>query len=81
MAPLAPEEIPTFAAMNAAGDFHRPFGVPGQPAEGEREAGGEGDDSGAVAVEVHGGHLGFYGVQLSRNSSRHKLSVSTCVST
>ena len=26
-------------------------------------------------------HLGFNGVQLSRNSLRHKLSVSTCVST
>ena len=29
----------------------------------------------------NGEHLGFYGVQLSRNSLRHKLSVSTCVST
>ena len=35
-------------------------------------------------VRPHGNwppHLGFYGVQLSRNSLRHKLSVSTCVST
>ena len=34
---------------------HRPFRVPHQPAEGDREAGGEGDDDGAVVVVVHGG--------------------------
>ena len=52
--PTAVEEIPPFAAMGAAYDSHRPFRVPHQPAEGEREAGGEGDDGGAVVVEVHG---------------------------
>ena len=53
--PTAVEEIPPFAAMGAAIDSHGPFRVPHQPAEGEREAGGEGDDGGAVVVEVHGG--------------------------
>ena len=53
--PAAVEEFPTFAAMGAADDSHRPFRVSHQPAEGEREAGGEGDDGGAVVHEVHGG--------------------------
>ena len=56
--PAAVEEIPPFAAMGAADDSHRPFRVPHQSAEGEREAGGEGDDSGAVVVEVDGGDGG-----------------------
>ena len=50
----AVEGIPPFAAMGAADDPHRPSRVPHQPAEGEREAGGEGDSGGAVVVEVHG---------------------------
>ena len=49
------EEIPPFAAIGAADNPHRPFGVPHQPAKGEREAGGEGNDGGAAVVEVHGG--------------------------
>ena len=53
--PAAVEEIPPFAAMGAANNSHRPFRVPHQPAEGEREAGGEGCDGGTVGVEVHGG--------------------------
>ena len=53
--PAAVEDIPPFAAMGAADDSHSPFRVPDQPAEGKREAGGEGDDGGAVVVEVHGG--------------------------
>ena len=36
-------------------EAHRPFCVPHQPAEGDREAGGEGDDDSAVVVVVHGG--------------------------
>ena len=52
--PAAVEGIPPLAAMGAADDIHRPFRVPPQPAEGEREAGGEADDDGAVVVEVHG---------------------------
>ena len=52
--PAAVEEIPPFAAMGASDDPHCPLRVPHQPAEGEREAGGEGDDGGAVVVEVHG---------------------------
>ena len=53
--PAGVEEIPPFADMGAAEDYHGPFRVPHQPAEGEREAGGEGDDGGAVVIEVHGG--------------------------
>ena len=53
--PATVEEIPPFAAMGAAEDSHRPFRVPHQPVEGERKVGGEGDDGGAVVVEVHGG--------------------------
>ena len=53
--PTAVEEIPPFAAMGATDDSHRPFRVPYQPAGGEREVSGEGDDVGAVVVEVHGG--------------------------
>ena len=53
--PAAVEEIPPPAPMGAGDDPHRPFRVPHQPAEGEREAGGEGDDGGAVGFEVHGG--------------------------
>ena len=53
--PAAAEEICSFAAMGAADDSDRPFRVPHQPAEGEREAVGEGDNGGAVVVEVHGG--------------------------
>ena len=52
--PAAVEEIPQFAAMGAADDPHGPLRVPHQPAEGEREAGGEGDDGDVVVVEVHG---------------------------
>ena len=52
--PAAVEEIPPFAAMGAADDPHGPLRIPHQPAEGEREAGGEGDDGGAVVVAVHG---------------------------
>ena len=40
--------------MGAAGDAHRPFRVPHQPAKGDREAGGEGDDDVAVVVLVRG---------------------------
>ena len=50
----AVEQIPPFAAMGAADDPHGPLRVPHQPDEGEREAGGEGDDGGAVVVEAHG---------------------------
>ena len=53
--PAAVEEFPPLATMGAAGDAHRPFHVPHQPAEGDREAAGEGDDHGAVVVVVHGG--------------------------
>ena len=53
--PAAVEEIPLFAAMGASDDPHCPLRVPHQPAEGEREAAGQGDDGGAVVVEVHGG--------------------------
>ena len=53
--PAAMEEVPPFSAMGAAGEAHRPFCIPHQPAEGHREAAGEGDDDGAVVVEVHGG--------------------------
>ena len=53
--PAAVKEFPPLAAMGAAGDAHRPFRVPHQPAEVDREAGGEGDDDGAVVVVVHGG--------------------------
>ena len=52
--PAAVEEIPLFAAMGGADDSHCPFRVPHQPAKGEREASGEGDNRGAVVVEVHG---------------------------
>ena len=52
--PAAVEEFPPLAAMGAAGDAHRPFSVPHQPAEGDR-AGGEGGDDRAVVVVVHGG--------------------------
>ena len=55
--PAAVEEIPPLGAMGAAGDAHRPFRVPHQPAEGDREAGGEGDDDGAVVVLVRGADL------------------------
>ena len=51
----AVEEIPPFVALGAADISHRPFRVLHQPAEGEREAGGEGDNGDAVVVEVHGG--------------------------
>ena len=50
--PAAVEEIPPRGAMGAAGDAHRPFRVPHQPAEGDPEAGGEGYDDVAVVVEV-----------------------------
>ena len=45
-------EIPPFVAMGVADDPHGPLRVPHHPAEGEREAGGEGDDSGAPVVAV-----------------------------
>ena len=48
------EGIPPLGAMGAAGDAHRPFPVPHQPAEGDREAGGEGDDDVAVVVVARG---------------------------
>ena len=48
--PAAVAESPRCAAMGAADDPHRPFCVPNKPAEGEREAGGEGHDGGAVVV-------------------------------
>ena len=38
--------------MGAAADAHRPFRVPHQPAEGDREAVGEGDDDVAVVFLV-----------------------------
>ena len=44
--PAAVEEISTFAAMGAADDPHGPLRIPHQPAEGAREAGGEGDNGG-----------------------------------
>ena len=50
----AVEEMPPFFAIGAADDPHGPLRVPHQPPEGEREAGGEGDDGGAVVAEVHG---------------------------
>ena len=53
--PAAAEKLPPFVAMGAEDDSHHELRVPHQPAEGEREAGGEADDSGAVVVEVHGG--------------------------
>ena len=53
--PAAVKEFPPLAAMGAADDAYRPFRVCQQLAEGEREAGGEGDDGGAVVVVVHGG--------------------------
>ena len=56
--PAAVEEIPPFATMGASDSPHGPLRIPHQPAEGEREAGGEGDDGGAVVVEVHGGSRG-----------------------
>ena len=52
--PAAVEEVPPLSAMGAAGDAHCPFRVPQQPAEGDREAGGEGDDDVAVVVFVCG---------------------------
>ena len=52
--PAAVEEIPPLGAMETAGDAHRPFRVPHQPAKGDREAGGEGDDDVAVVVVVRG---------------------------
>ena len=52
--PAAVERIPPFAAMGAADDPNIPMRFPHQLAEGEREAGGEGDDKAAVVVEVHG---------------------------
>ena len=53
--PFAVEETPPFAVMGASDDPHCPLRVPHHPAEGEREAVGEGDNGGAVVVEVHGG--------------------------
>ena len=52
--PAAVEEIPPLATTGAADYLGDPLRVSHQPAEGEWEAGGEGDDSGAVVVEVHG---------------------------
>ena len=40
--------------MGAANDPHGPLRVPHQPAKGEREAGGKGEDGGATGVAVHG---------------------------
>ena len=53
--PAAVKKLTPFKTMGASEDAPRPFCIPHQPAEGEREAGGEGDDGGAVVVEVHGG--------------------------
>ena len=44
-APLRWKKSP-FAAMGASDDPHCPLRVPHQPAVGEREAGGEGDNGG-----------------------------------
>ena len=48
------EEIPP-RTMGGLDDPHGLLRVPHQPAEGDWEAGCEGDDCGAVVVEVHGG--------------------------
>ena len=53
--PAAVEEISSLGAMGAADDPHRPFRLPHRPAEGEREADGEGEDGSVVVVGVHGG--------------------------
>ena len=53
----AVEEIPPLGAMGTAGDAHRPFRVPHQPAEGDREAGGEGDSDVAVVIVVRGAEV------------------------
>ena len=55
--PEAVEEISPLGAMGAVGDAHCPFRVSHQPAECDREADGEGDDDGAVVVEVRGGYV------------------------
>ena len=53
-APAAAEKIPQLVAMGAANDPHGPLRVTHQPAAGEREAGGKGEDAGAPVVAVHG---------------------------
>ena len=42
--------------MGAASDPNGPFRVPRQPAEGEGEAGGKGEDGSAPLFKVHGAH-------------------------
>ena len=42
--------------MGDASDPHGPFCVPQEPAEGEREASGKVEDSGAPVFVVHGAH-------------------------
>ena len=64
-APATSEEIPLLIAMGAANDAQGPLRVPHQPAEGEQEAGGKGDDSGAPVVAVHGAHGAPTGWQIA----------------
>ena len=53
-APASVEEIPPLDDMGAANQPHDPLRVPHQPAEGEREADGKGEDGGAPVVAVYG---------------------------
>ena len=52
--PAALQEILPLVAMGAVNDPLGPLCVPHWPAEGEREVGGKGEDSGAPVVAVHG---------------------------
>ena len=52
-APAAAEQIPRLPAMGAANDPHVPLRVHHQPAEGEREADGKGEDDGTPVGAVH----------------------------
>ena len=54
MAPLRWKSSPHLPPWVPRTILHRPFRVPHQPAKGKQQAGGEGDDDGAVLVEVHG---------------------------
>ena len=53
-APAAAEKIPQLAPMGAANDPDGSLRVLHLPAEGEREAGGKGEDGGAPVVAAHG---------------------------
>ena len=53
-APAAVERIPQLVAMGAANDPNGPLSVPHQPAEGEREAVGKGEDDDPPVVADHG---------------------------